>query len=188
MLPTALNCWCLWIITSFTERFSLCVTLPWQIRGRQWAMLQSMCCKSHTHTQGRRCHSDIQTSAGVMLMQLPSNPTDCAFGTLLHYWKYIFCDEALFGLSTRPIVTLLVVKSCLWRKLEISRSCDSFIAWFCLVKGSMCWHFDVGLVCIQLWADDRWEAATKPWMFITKNLQPDTLRSLECSVYNGGIN
>lgn len=139
MLPNVLNWWCLWIMTSFTERFTPCVTLPSPIRGRQWGVLQSMCCKSHT--RARRCHSKAwfqcvswHKAAGVMLMQLPSNPTDCAFGTLPHYWKYIFCDKALFILTPHPIVTLLAVKSHLWRSLKISRPCVRLIAWFCRVQ------------------------------------------------------
>lgn len=154
----AANWWWEWIITSFTERLNLCVNLPSRIIGRQWAMLQSMCCKSHK--RARRCHSNAwfkcvswHEVAGVMLMQLPSNPTDCAFGTLPHYWKYIFCDEALFILTTHPIVTLLAVKSRLWRKLKISRPCASFIVWICQVKGSMGWGiFKVRLPYIEFWS------------------------------------
>ncbi len=95
--------------------------------------LQSMCCESHT--RARRCHSKAcfqcvsrHEAAGVMLMQLPSNLTDCAFGTLPRYWKYIFCDKALFILTPHPIVTLLVVKSRLWRMQfeELAAMCEFY--------------------------------------------------------------
>lgn len=89
-------------------------------------------------------------AAGVMLMQLPSNPSDYTFGTLPHYRKYIFCDKALFVSTTHPIVILQAVNSSLCRMLRISRRCASFIVWLCRVKGSMwCWIFKVWLLYIK---------------------------------------